>query len=528
MLANEAVARALQSGDPGGARPLHGAGIDGSGEIVAVLDTGLDWDSCFFAEADGSVPPVNTVGPDGRLLWNNVATHRRKVVAYDFLYSCTAFPSAPGCDSAADRGDWDNQGHGTRAAGGIAADGGTPGEFDSGDAIAFGAQLVIQDAGYVGGDHCSQRPGLGCPLRDLREVLEQAYMQGARVHSNSWGDRQGTDAAAVPPTGNYNDSAARIDAFVVDHPDMVVVFNAGNAGQLGSSSISSPGSAKNTIQVGGMSWADDQGVVLWWSGSGPTRDGRIKPELVAPAFVSAPDSDGDVTTGNCNRSFDGGTSWSAPGVAGAAALVRQYFRQFHGLRTPSAALIKATLVAAARPLGIEHPQGGQPRRIPAVPSYDQGFGMPVLDDVLPIPGDPEQLWVRDIDTFKIGDRDTRFDFEVESGGDLVVALSWLDPPGPGSAVSDELPRLINDLDLRVTSPSGTVILGNHAFFDAPDRVNNIELVRIESPEPGRYTVNVTPHAIRSGEEQGAAIVVSGQFASIVEDAGARRRAVRRP
>lgn len=504
----------------------------GQGEIVGVLDTGLDWDSCYFAEPDGSPPPVNTIDPDGTLQRSNVDPTRRKVIAYDFLFSCEEYPGAEGCDAAAFPDAWDNQGHGTHAAGAIAADRGEPLVWDYGDAIAPGAKLVIQDAGFIGGDACSQRPGLHCPVRDLGEVLSQAYDQGVRIHSNSWGDRQGAGLNQIPPTANYNDWTAQIDQFVFDHPDMLVVFNAGNAGQLGDYSVSSPGSAKNILQVGGFRWYEDEPAVLYWSGSGPTRDGRLKPELIAPAFVLAADGDLDVTTNNCQTTVEGGTSWSAPIIAGAAALVRQYYRDGFledGIASgngfnPSSALLKATLVAAARPAARFDDGQGVPEPIEPRPSFDQGFGMPVLDDVLVLDDDPESLWVRDIDSLSVSaGAAVGYRFDVKQSGLFRVVLAWIDPPGAGSEQTPAVPRLVNDLDLKVIGPSGEIHLGNEALTTAPDRLNNLEVITIAAPDPGRYTVVVEGHAIRFGLAQNAAIVVSGEFDEVID----RRRGVRR-
>src|SRR5438309_10769648 len=67
--------------------PLFDHGIYGQRQIVAVLDTGLDWDSCYFAEANGAPPPINTGSPQHGLNSSNLDPTRRKVIAYDFLYS---------------------------------------------------------------------------------------------------------------------------------------------------------------------------------------------------------------------------------------------------------------------------------------------------------------------------------------------------------------------------------------------------------------------------------------------------------
>ena len=249
--ANEISYRSLQSGGQFGGTPLYDHGIHGEGQILALLDTGVDYSSCYFSEADGALPPINTGTPAGGLDWTNVDLSRRKIVAYDFVYSCDQFPGAPYCDNpATGLNAFDNQGHGTHAAGSAVGDLAPYGEHNFGDAIAPSAKLIVQDAGLSPLDRCTSRPGIGCPV-SITPLLDQAYKQGARIHSNSWGDMQGV---SPPPTANYTAAARDIDAFVYSHPDMLVVFNTGNYGATGpapASSLSAPGCAKNTIQVGG-------------------------------------------------------------------------------------------------------------------------------------------------------------------------------------------------------------------------------------------------------------------------------------
>src|SRR5438034_2400770 len=58
LSANELSYKSLQSGFSGSTTPIFDHGIHGEGQIVAFLDTGVDYDSCFFVEADGSRPPI--------------------------------------------------------------------------------------------------------------------------------------------------------------------------------------------------------------------------------------------------------------------------------------------------------------------------------------------------------------------------------------------------------------------------------------------------------------------------------------
>jgi Subtilase family len=465
--ANETSYRSLQSGSPSGPATIHNQGIRGEGQVIAVLDTGLDWRSCYFAEPDGSAPPFNL-----RVTETRVDNSRRKVIAYDFLYSCTAFPNALNCDDPANANAFDNQGHGTHAAAAAAGDRGTPLVHEFADAIAPGAKLVIQDAGLSNGDPCTSRPGIGCPV-NMTPILAQAYAQGARIHSNSWGDR-------LSQTASYPAAARDIDAFIVANPDMVVVFNTGNAiggGTVPASSLSAPGSAKNTIQVGGTRdhGRGDDDTLSTFSLLGPTRDGRIKPDLVGPAVVMAGDRDFDNDPTTCDVSLQGGTSWSSPTIAGAAALVRQYFVDGHhgGKRfNPSAALVKATLIAAARPVLWRGDVPAKP-----VPSNEQGWGFPVLDDALSFPGETRKLQVVE-SSVAHGESQT---VRITSRSAVKAVLVWSDLPGP---------QLVNDLDLNAST----------------DHVNNVEVLTLAA---GTHAITVAGTRVQG--RQPYALVIVGEF-----------------
>jgi len=526
--ANEFSWRSLQSGSPIGPTPLHDRGIHGEGQIVAVLDSGLEYTSCYYAEADGSAPPFNTGTPSGGLESKNVDPSRRKVIAYDFLYSCDQYPGAQGCDRIGAPGALDNHGHGTHAAGAIAGDSGAPIKHDWGDAIAPGAKLVIQDAGLTTGDACTQYPGMKCPAV-LTPIFEQAYKQGARIHSNSWGDRQGVPYPATPPTANYSSTSREVDAFVWSHQDSLMVFNTGNFsgnGTPAASSLSSPGSAKNTLQVGGTRYygSGDDDILAPFTLYGPSRDGRIKPDVVGPAKVMSGDIDLNNDGIACEASNSDGTSWSAPSVAGAAALVRQYYTDgFYptGVATtssrftPSAALLKATIISAARPV-LWRPQNGNLVPTKPVPSNEQGWGFPVLDDALYFPGDKTHIRVADVPLASglAEGQSSTIRLQVKAGTPLKAVLVWTDPPGTVRSTFDATPQLVNDLDLRV----------NGAGPD--DHLNNVEVVSLAAPTAGNYDFTVTASRLGLGPRQSYALVITGDFTVEQAPSQSRARAVR--
>jgi hypothetical protein len=534
-LANEVSVHSLQSGSPSGPTPVWDHGIHGEGQIVAVIDTGVDYNSCYFAEPDDAPPPFNTGSPNGGLDWENVDLARRKIIAYDFLYSCDQYPNAPGCDAPFAAGALDNQGHGTHAAGSILGDKGAPIVHDYGDAVAPGAKLIVQDTGFrSSGDACTQLTGVGCPAK-LLPILEQAYKQGARIHSNSWGDRQGVPNGLPAPTANYSTSARDVDAFVWAHPDSLVLFNTGNwsGGNTDPplSSLSAPGVAKNTIQVGGSrGFADDDASISNITLFGPSRDGRIKPDLIGPASVIAGDMDFDQNPATCDVTRQPGTSFASPTIAGAAALVRQYYTDgFYpsgiathaNALTPSAALLKATLIASARPATIRR-VGTNGSKLPLpTPSYEQGWGFPVLDNALYFPGDAAKLRVVDapLSAGLVDGESSTLRVRVGATAPLRVVLVWTDPPGVPRSVNDTTPELVNDLDLRVTTSAATYF-GNGA---SPDRLNNVEAVLLAQPAAGTYDITVTAHHLGIGPRQSYALVISGDVSTAPVS---RQRAVR--
>jgi hypothetical protein len=342
-----------------------------------------------------------------------------------------------------------------------------------------------------------------------------------------------------PPTANYPQSARDVDAFVYEHPDMLVVFNTGNFGSNGAppaSTLSAPGSAKNTLQVGGTRGYANRGdqTLAGYSLIGPTRDGRIKPDVVGPAYVRAADAKflRDV---ECDITDQGGTSWASPSIAGAAALVRQYYLEgFYpaGARggtpiAPSAALLKATIIASARPAVNRTFASGPDMAAQPVPSHEQGFGFPVLDDALYFGGDRTRLRVADVadDQGLAEGGQAALTLNVRSGSRLRAVLVWTDPPGVVRPVSDPTPQLVNDLDLRVTSPGGDVLFGNESLHPREaDRHNNVEVVTVETPATGTYSVTISAARLGFGLRQGYALVVTGDFE---ERKPTRIRAVRR-
>ncbi len=111
---------------------------------------------------------------------------------------------------------------------------------------------------------------------------------------------------------------------------------------------------KNVISVGAVDSFSD---IAYFSSRGPTRDGRVKPDIVAKGV-------GQYSTipSNLYRRMDG-TSMSSPVITGMMALfVEQWRRTFAG-QSPDPEILKVLLIAGADDLGKPGPD------------YIYGFGL---------------------------------------------------------------------------------------------------------------------------------------------------------
>lgn len=440
-----------------GVEPLWAAGLDGSTEILGLIDANIPEDHCFFRDTE------NPVGPN----------HRKIHALFDGF--------AVG----------DNDSHGAHVAGILTGhiEGADPTSTLAG--VAYGARFVH---GY---DFALDMFSGGTV--SLMFMLERARDGGAFIHSNSYGINVIT----------YNVHTRDIDQFTHENEDALVLFAVTNGSQL-----RSPENAKNVLAVSSTQKVNGANSIAQ-GGAGPTADGRIKPEIAAPgnAVVSATLSSG------CTTSSSSGTSMATPAVAGIAALTRQYFlegRYPTGLPTvenemePSGSLLRAVLLNATRRMTSESPY----------PGGRQGWGRLVANDALPLDEEAaERLQVVDVrhaDGFT--DVDQSAEWSVPVGGSdtpLRVTLVWADPEATPSSSN----VTINDLDLEVVSPLGTMYRGNSIQSDgfsipdtAPDGLNTVERVIVANPNVGIWTVRVRSTALPMAP-QGYAIAINGELDS---------------
>ena len=462
-----------------------GLGLTGAGQVVAVADTGCDKGSTSDIHADFSGRIKAGYG------WTNGAYK-----------------------SSASWADYDA--HGTHVCGSVLGSGAqSSGQFRG---IAYEAQLVMQG--------CWEDLG-GLP-DNAQDLFKQAYSQGARIHSDSWGFD--TNLAA-----QYVYDAVYADGYMWTNQNFLALFAAGNDGidknkdgVIDPGSVTPPSTAKNCLCVGaaenyrssggyssytwGGAWGSDyptdpiksdkisgtttpQGLAAF-SSRGPTEDGRFKPDIVAPGTDiisvrsrSAQDDGWGVYTSNTNYLYEGGTSMATPLTSGATTLVRQWLVDRQGIAEPMAALMKALLINGARDMTPGQYGTGSTQEITARPDRSQGFGHVNLYNALE-PGDGNFLVFA---TNKFTSTGANYTTNIAVGqanaGKYILTLAWQDYPGTSGASK----TLVNDLDLTVTSPSGTVYYPNN--YGTLDHTNNVEFIEFTATEVGSYAVKVNAYKI---------------------------------
>ena len=375
--------------------------LDGSGEIVGIIDTGLD---------NGVAASVH---PDlaGRvLLLGNLNGAAPAFSAADGQPD----PSAPGARNL----------HGTHVTGIVAGNGSQSNGKVRG--VAPGASVVMQShidlsvGGPANGINTNR-------FLDSNVGFALAHQRGARVHSNSWGSNSVGNQYLIGRSDG-------IDRFCYLNPEDLVLFAAGNNerdiapadGVLDQGSLKNEGLAKNALTVGASENIAKEGIALAYNvlplpgvvlpasgrfglvagvnagstnhsmsdnadhmamfsdrglvqspapvgGGAPPAPRRVKPDLVAPGtnilstgpIIPAPGSilplpeTSPARPAGVSANFyyvDSGTSMAAPQVAGAALLVRQYYRQVYGqLRRPQ--LLEQIAQPIDRPAIAEHADG---------------------------------------------------------------------------------------------------------------------------------------------------------------------------
>lgn len=524
--------------------------LTGQGQIVGMADTGIDLTSCFFSD-------TNPVGP----------AHRKvlKYIAY------------------ANDGDI-FQGHGTAVAGCFVGNCLANASTSAYNGVVPDARIVVFDISNTTADPIVDYGGQPLTIPDnLYKIYTPMYEAGVRVMVDSWGGSPLSESTTSTQqldefAWNHRDfldvrAAGNDGASYFSVSTQAIAKNVLSVGALSTTlthfietldyldltpnifymrikycpindttcNITTEAQCCDaTLQVVRDACCKTQikqnilnktaqyntSIIASFSSKGPTRDQRVKPDVLAvgnrvitamasgptPYTTATPNPDSSMPN---NLFTISGTSFSAPLMAGAATVVRQYFTDGWypkgfpdpaDAKVPSAALVKAMLITAATPVNLYVDSTGVQTATAGSlvgANFEGGFGKVALENVLYFGAASNfSILVLEGDVVTNQTRSLCFqlplaDCDAKLPQEITATLVWTDYPAFPAAVR----QLVNDLDLVFirSDKSGKerVFYGNRPYDtitleSTRDQLNNVERVTVNVTHcPSTFRVNVT-------------------------------------
>ncbi|WP_426565323.1 S8 family peptidase [Angustibacter sp. McL0619] len=304
-------------------------GADTAGNPTGLADgaTHVDLDGRVHVDLEDSVPQIHApqawaAGFDGK-----GATVAILDTGYDPTHPDLAGRVTKTANFTTDATVTDGNGHGTHVASTVGGSGAASNGLRKG--VAPGADLwvgkVLSDGGYG----------------------EDSWVLAGMV----WAVDQGADVISMSLGGDPDDGTHPLSRAVNElsaSSDTLFVIAAGNSGEAGASTVSSPGAADAALTVGAV---DVHDVMAGFSSRGPRlRDGALKPEVVAPGVdVTAARAAGTALGPVVDDLYTtiSGTSMATPHVAGLAAILKEEHPTWDGERLKSAIANSTVPVADA-------------------------------------------------------------------------------------------------------------------------------------------------------------------------------------
>lgn len=352
--------------------------------------------------------------------------------------------------------------------------------------------------GLIGGDGIIDPAGQGIAtdgtcislFYDAVILLKEELFKGfnATLTNNSYrADR----TSLCGYSGVYDALAQNLDSMAFKTPEQLDVFAAGNDGAAVCSPYAAEyftisggfQAAKNILVVGSCS---RDLVVAPSSSRGPLKDGRLKPEVVAPGHnILCPVPINSYIV-------ERGTSLACPQTTGILALLTERYRQLNSGKNPKSDLLKAIAINGASDLGR--------------PGPDFWYGFGLVNGIRSLDIIENARYTRNVLGSGGGPQTITLTVPANTA-QLKVLLYYHDP----SASASSAVQLVNDLDLTVSEPGGMVhrplilnpspAAASANASEGADHLNNVEQVTINNPIAGTYTVTVSDFAIPQGPQE---------------------------
>ncbi len=263
-------------------------------------------------------------------------------------------------------------------------------------------------------------------------------------------------------------------------------------------------STKNVIAVGAV---DATGGVAAFSSRGPTRDGRVKPDIVAKGVAQF------STVPNGGYRQASGTSMSSPVITGICGLLTEQWRRTFNGQNPTAELLKMLLIAGADDLGNPGPD------------YTYGFGLAnakaSVDLIIADNNTGSRIRTDDITQ----GQQIETTFALSTAQDVRVVLGWADPEVLLSPDDLATKTLVNDLDVKIIDPSGNAVLPYVLDMNDPNApatrgvntVDNTEEIEIHNAAPGNYRVVINGTNVAAGPTQRYVLIANAPLGTTCTD-----------
>ncbi len=355
---------------------------------------------------------------------------------------------------------------------------------------------------------------------DLSEALDEVQ-QGMLISNHSYGVPLTSNGTPLPAwyIGAYSSESRDWDEAAYLSPYYLMVAAAGNDGDntdnanpntFNLDKLTGNKTAKNNLIV-----ANAQDAVVATNGTltsvainssssqGPTDDFRIKPDITGNGTEL-------TSTGSASNSATAtltGTSMASPNVAGTLLLLQQHYKNLTN-SFMRAATLKGLACHTADDAGAVGP--------------DPIFGWGLLNAkkaAETLTGNGLTSWVSEENL----NNHESYSMTVKSNGTtpLMASITWTDLPGAANLgdlpENDSTPALVNDLDIRI-SRNGTTYYpwkldssdaSSPAIRTEDNSVDNVELIKIDAPAAGDYTITVTHKGSLQTESQKYSLIVTG-------------------